>query len=325
MRKVVLGLAAVAGVAMCSGAHADSYGVSGPGDGFVSDGSITVDGLLGDWGVATPGVSNDFASDGPGLVSNVDWFSTEGAYVYEDKDDRPGPGIGGQNFDAEALYTGYDASTNTLYVGLITGFDILGETSGASYFAGDLFIDFGNDYDQTGRTGGDSFTEVPYDNTAGDSRWDLAFVLGRDGVYGGNVADASSTSVDVVGAPNFTYAETPAAAGFHSGPLSATSGDTLGSADFGYTNNWGGGDHNVYEFGYTLTGPQGLAWQNQILAGGWTAHWTMSCGNDFLDVGTSLPSGTTLTPVVPVPAAAPMVLLGMGIVGALRRNRKKSN
>lgn len=328
MRKVGLGLAAVAGVAVCSGAFADSYGISGigAGNGLVTDGSIVVDGVLGDWGVATPGTANDFAPDpGVGVFSNTDWHSTEGAYAYEDRDSNPGPGVGGQDFDVEALYTGFDASTNTLYVGLITGFDILGETSySRNYFAGDLFIDFGLEYDQTGRTGGDTFAEAPYDNTNGDTRWDLAFVLGRNGSYGGNVADASSTTVDVLGTPTFDYADAPQGnPGFHSGPLNVNSGTSYGSAQFAYTDNWGDGDHNVYEFGYTLTGSQGLAWRNQILAGGWTAHWTMSCGNDFLDVGTSLPAGTNLTPVVPVPAAAPMALLGMALIGAVRRGRKK--
>jgi len=312
MRTRYLVLGVLAGVSVCSMSHAASN-TSGVGDGLLAPNSITVgDNTLGDWGVAVPGVANDIDA----------WNSTRGAYAWEDEQYRPGPGVGGQNFDAESLYTGFDASTNTLYVGLVTGFDIGGELS--TYYAGDLFIDFGNDYDQTGRASNlDGSAEVAYDLVNVATRWDLAFVLGRNGVYGGNVANAGSTSVDAIGTPNFTHANSPQGnPGFPSGPLSVTSGTNYGNADFSYTDNWGGGDHNIYEFSYQLTGLQGQVWQNQLALGGWTAHWTMSCGNDFLDVGANLPPGTPLDPVVPVPAAAPLGLLGMGLVGILRKKRQ---
>lgn len=308
-------MAAVAGVTACSGAHA--AGTSGLDDGLLTAGSITVDGQLGDWGVSAPATTD----------GNTWWVggTTQGAVTWEDGSGGGyvGPGYGGQDFDLEALYTGFDASTNSLYVAFATGFGIEGEESGGTdYFAGDVFIDFGNDIDDY---------DNDWNSTGSPGRWDLAFSL--DGVA------HDDTTVDVIGAPSFTYADSPAVGvpGFNSGPLQATGGTNYGNASFAYTgeytggsNYWGSSNHNIYEFCYQLTGPQGAIWRDLIVngdpgfsTGGWTAHWTMSCGNDFLDTGANLPAGTSLTPVVPVPAAAPMALLGMAIVGAVRRNRKK--
>lgn len=301
MRKMGTSLIMALCATVVFGSNAGAAGVSAVDSGSVS--GIGVDGLLGDWGVSTPGTG-----DNPD-----NWVPSQGAYAHEDITGGSGfvgPGVGGQDFDAEALYTGFDVTTNTLYVGLVTGFDIGGETnSGDSYYAGDLFIDFGTYLPQTGRNG--SNNHVNYNNSG--HSWDLAFIL--DG------ATSSSTSLDAVGTPNFLYSMSPQGnPGYNSGPLSATGGTDVGSSNFGYTNNWGGGDHNVYEFAYTVTDSN---WLSLLDTGGWTAHWTMSCGNDFLDAAGNLPPGTHPNdpPVVPVPAAAPLALFGLAMVGAARKLR----
>ncbi|MBX3177310.1 MAG: PEP-CTERM sorting domain-containing protein [Candidatus Hydrogenedentes bacterium] len=284
------------------------------GAGLVS--GITVDGSIGtDWGVATPtGVNgNNWTPTnnlGAGWVQE-DSVTGSNGYV--------GPGYGGQNFDVEALYTGFDISTNRLYVALVTGFDIEGETvSGINYFAGDVFIDFGNYLPDSDNV---------YDLHAGQRSWDLAFILAG--------ATASDTSLDARQAP-FVIDDSPTGApGYNSGPLSAIGGTLQsGAVAFGYSNNgaldgWTASqDHNVYEFSYEITDQSIL---NQLIYAdtgnnygwGWTVHWTMSCGNDFLNAAGYLPTGTTFnTPVVPVPAAAPMGLLGLGLVAFARRRKR---
>lgn len=61
------------------------------------------------------------------------------------------PGVGGQAFDVEFLMYKFDASTNTLHVGLQTGFDIMDTDNDGfrygnkDYFNGDLALSFDGD------------------------------------------------------------------------------------------------------------------------------------------------------------------------------------
>lgn len=294
-------------VGYCSVAGA--AGVSPSGTGLLTN-PIVVDGNLGDWGLGAPG-------SGDTLGDSFWGSATQGSWVHEDfvgSGGAVGPGVGGQDFDAEALYTGIDTN-GVLYVALVTGFHINGEYSNPHWYqAGDIFLDFGTNKPQTGRNG--SNNPVNYSNTG--HSWDLAFDLSsRTGTLG------SLQSVNAIGTPDFTYSFSPdGVPGYNSGPFQATGGTNHGTADFFFNQNWGGGNRHVYEFSYQITNTD---WLNSILAGGWTVHWTMSCGNDFLDAGATIPSGTTFTPndpVVPVPAAAPMGLLGLGLVAFARRRKR---
>ncbi len=285
-----LGLAAFAIAGICSNVAAEA--VTG----------IAVDGVLGDWGVLAPTT-----------VDGNTWAPSQGAWESEDSTNvdgvsgKVGPLFGGQNFDIEALYTGFDIATNMLYVAFVTGFDIEGETAGGNgYFVGDVFIDFG--FQDTS----------PLVGEVGQP-WDLAFDLSsRSGTAAGSTVDAIGDAGVAQG--DVVYDETPLTppGGFASGAYIATGGTVdTGGASFAYTDNWGGGDHNVYEFGYQVTNAD---WLDELIlggvnSGGWTARWTMSCGNDVLEVAAN---------PVPVPAAAPMVLLGMGMVGFARRRRRGS-
>src|SRR5690606_36244559 len=77
-------------------------------------GAITVDGSLSDWGVTIPVVAN---------APSAAWTSSIGAFAEEDGE--VSPGIGGQNYDVEAMYA--VVSGDTLFFALVTGFDQGGE------------------------------------------------------------------------------------------------------------------------------------------------------------------------------------------------------
>lgn len=255
---------------------------------------ILVDGLLSDWGVQDSGISSD---NNVGTPLNSNWTPTQGAWISEDwvqSGGYVGPLYGGQNFDAEALYTGFDISTSTLYVALVTGFDIQGEDS-LPYLPGDIFIDFGQ-----------------------NGSWDLAFDVSSRSDADGESLDSVSARTGV-GTGWYDAPPNGGVVGLTSTPYAANgTSSSAGTASFFYNNNgpwtdsW---DHNVYEFGYHVTN---ASWLDEILLNdgdglGWTVHWTMSCGNDVLDLDAA---------PVPVPAAAPIALLGMGIVALVSRDRK---
>jgi len=236
---------------------------------------IVVDGSLSDWGVGTP----------TGVNGN-NWAPTQGAWASEDSvggSGYVGPGYGGQDFDLEAVYSGFDTSSNTLFFAFVTGFDIGGESSGGTlYLPGDVFFDFGK-----------------------DGTWDLAFDLSS------RTGTGAGSTINAVGGPGLTYTNTPfGASGFASGPFTATGGTTqLNAVNFAYDNNgpaaWNQNlDHNVYEFSYHITDP---AWLAQVYTpgNGYNVHWTMSCGNDVLNL-----------PVAPAPVPLPGAVL-LGLVGGL--------
>jgi hypothetical protein len=242
---------------------------------------IVVDGSLDDWGVSAPTGTN-----------GNNWVPTQGAWASEDSvgsDGYVGPGYGGQDFDIEAVYSGFDTSTNTLYFALVTGFDIGGESLGGTlYLPGDVFFDFGN-----------------------DGSWDLAFDMSsRTGTSPGSTMNAIAT-------PGLTYTDTPfGVPGFASGPFTATGGSTESNAvSFAYDNNgpaaWNQSlDHNVYEFSYVVTNASWLAELYQP-GNGYLVHWTMACGNDLLQL--------PVDPApAPLPGAALLGLVGATIVGAKR-------
>lgn len=90
--------------------------------------NLADNGYLGDWGVT------------PGLYGASDWIPTDGIiYEVEDQiDDFLGPGRGGQNYDAEAIYWTMDQ--DTVYLAVVTGMSPSGvDTNGP----GDIFLNFG--------------------------------------------------------------------------------------------------------------------------------------------------------------------------------------
>jgi len=242
---------------------------------------ITLDGNVEpDWNPAAVTGSAGSTDWQPLGQPNAAWINDDGTL---------GPGGGGQNFDAEALYSGYDPGNGNIYVAMVTGFDLGGETVGSLYLPGDIFIDFGS-----------------------DGTWDLAFDL-SDYVLGGSLVQ----SVDAIQNTGWTLEHVNVGAHQVSPPEPfrvASGGTDIGSASFAYRDNgdaaWTASwDHNVYEFGFDLSqGP--ASWLTDVLNTGYTVHWTMQCGNDWIE----LPVGP-----VPVPPAAFLGLLGGIAVIAKRR------
>jgi len=295
--------------------------------------AITVDGDPTDWlGSAAAGYPGDPA----GQLAAIDALSTPGSplnnttftpeLVFSDPlsipdtyiEDGPsyvvGPGVGGQDFDVEAMYANYVnfgvnsyASGDGLYVGIFTGFDPEGEGAGLGdwdplgqqqYSPGDLFFDFGNDgtwdlaieawsSDPSGTVGhayrptgsGDWFTPTPYPSQSKPGEIDYSVGLE-------DLTLAYAGSVD----PQFAYSDRDAS------------------------------DHNFIEAyldeNFLIWGSVNYGWDLQLEEV--AIHWTQSCGNDVGDVTPTLPD-------VPEPATMAMLgCLGVGMFVARKVRSKKS-
>ena len=310
-RRFIFSLALIVGaltpVGAYAGTHLDqvlhSFGQTTlGGDPFLTS-NIAIDGnLVGsdDW------IDPAFTLPGSEDSTAAFWTPDRGAYAIEDVVDASGriwPGYGGQNFDAEALYTGLNTTNDRLFVSLVTGFDIGGQSVGdVDYNIGDIFIDIGN-----------------------DGTWDLAFDL----------TDVSGAATTVNSVTAFTTDDTPQGGGFDNifdpldvlpSPWNANGTDGSGDVEFAYTDGDAGGDdggdtdHNVFEFGFDVTELQSEQMQS---IDGWTVFWTMSCGNDFL-FNSAAGTGTFDPPVVPTPSAFVLGSLGLLGVSAIQRRRAKN-
>lgn len=203
--------------------------------------AITIDSQLLDWGLHTNHLITDWTPS-PGISWAEEDSVGPGGYV--------GPGYGGQDYDAEAIYATYDSSW--LYVAVVTGFPQGGRNSGVNHFdPGDIAIDFGKDgtWDYGIETRGANqgtlysvtswtpvfFHSLPYDYSIADPLE----------IAAGSVAAAP-------GAGDFSYA--------------------LWSVNLGPN----GGPHYVIE-ARVPTSAFGSDWGKDL-----RLHWTMGCGNDYL-------------------------------------------
>lgn len=227
--------------------------------------AYTIDGDLSDWGV-NPSTSQ--------WVPNAGVFYTQEDYV--GPGGYVGPGWGGQQFDAEALYV-YADSTN-LYLALVTGFPATGVDIGSSHYsAGDIALDFGP-----------------------NGTWDYGIEIGGHNPlgYGGYSGTPGHVYTGITWQDGITFPE--------SSPLYMLSAVTdAGTASgFAYNSTSYGNDHWVVELSIPKT-VFGSDWNHYG-----TVHWTMSCGNDNINVTTT-------------PEPMSMMLFGSGALGVLLKLRKR--
>jgi hypothetical protein len=237
-----------------------------------------IDGDVSEWGIDLSQATNN------GYLNTVAPTSPTAEYVREDSVQNSGyvePGYGGQTFDIEAMY--FDSDPHKGYLAIVTGFPI----SGALNFGpGDLGIDVSTETAAVYGDSGAATTIYEYGIKLSDSK--LYKVESWQGVY-----------YDSNPSPNYATFSDPWI-------INATTGSAM-DANFAVSDN-PVNSHYVYEFSFLLA-DLGIEYGDPV-----NFHWTMECGNDYLN----LPATVNHTP-----EPASMLLLGTGLLGIASISRKK--
>ncbi|NOX32322.1 MAG: PEP-CTERM sorting domain-containing protein [Deltaproteobacteria bacterium] len=222
-----------------------------------------------------------------GFTADPDQFFVNGV-------GRVGPGGGGDDYDAK--YLGLFIDDNYLYFGLKTGFDL--ENGQGNIKAGDIAIDFSK-----------TLNDAP------------------DFDFGIDLSDHSPSLTKLYEVDGWTHSGHPAKSDPFQIDFSKT---TTHLATESYSNGSNTDFYAFYRPGSSdvIEGKIKLSLLQQKLTdidldgtSGYyaTLHWTMGCGNDFLNKTIQY----TPTPGSEVPEPATLILFGMGLIGASAFGRKK--
>lgn len=236
-----------------------------------------------------------------GLIKNGAlgmWASWDGQIADNDgyrSDGFVDPGWGGQDFDAEFLY--YKLEGDILSLGLQAGFDLVDNHvsyGGEDYYGGNLAFSFNGDPVTTYAADFNLYTEDYYGHTVGNNT--------GSGVVG-NVGPGYNDQgiYENVTWNNDVYFGTAA-------PFAMDTGDMTGA--FIATSAGGasvGGEMSYYRtVDIDLSLLLGTDYQIEQIS----AHWTMSCGNNYVE-------GTVKVPPVSVPEPSSIALFSTGLFGLL--------
>jgi len=241
-----------------------------------------IDGLLGDWGI-----NLSLATSKGYLDSHTPSGGLDIDYITEDNADgragwqKVGPGwtYGGNSFDTEAMY--FDNDQNNGYLAVVQGLPITGGT--APYNPWFLPGDIGIDVD-------------------GDGAYE----------YGIDVSEYNPATKKAKLYSNPTWEDVHYSAFSEANPWRISSGSYLNLIDFVYSGNQN--THYVLEAAVPLS-YFGLSANPGDAVSPIGAHWTMECGNDYLNLDAT---------VNPVPEPSTILLIGAGLLGLLFEVSKKN-
>ena len=245
---------------------------------------VIVDGNFGDWQVD----SNTMQSGLSDVHQTVE--DQHGGYL--------SPGYGGQQYDAEAMYTRWDNSR--LYIGVMTG----RAQNASGWTAGDIAIDLGSN-------GSYEFGVVTSSQTG----------FGGDGIgNAGALYAVNDWNYGIWEAPNQSVGLNAQGAVDYGHPTSVAQGALIDMVDFAYSDDetgLGQWDDDRHYFIETAIDVSLLGGLSSLLSDGFSLHWAANCNNDFIQLDID-------PAAVPEPGTFGMLLAGsLALFFARRRESNK--